>query len=145
MKSTSRRRRPNPSAAALREMPEVDFSRYRVGRNPYAARIAREGKELLHEGPTAASLREMPEIDFSRARMRRNPYVSRAAEAAGKIQYGRGRPRHGDEIGPTSVRSVRLPEMIWRVLEVEARGRDTTVHALLREVIVAYVRRLVRT
>lgn len=145
MKRTSRKRGPNPSAASLREMPEVDFRRYRVRRNPYAARIAREGWRLLHDGPSAESLREMPEIDFSRARVRRNPYVSRAAEAARKVQYGRGRPRHGDEIGPTSVRSVRLPDMIWRALEFEANGRNTTVHALLREMIVAYVQRLVRT
>lgn len=32
-----------PSKAALREMPEVDLSRGKVRRNPYAKRIAREG------------------------------------------------------------------------------------------------------
>ncbi len=32
-----------PSKASLREMPEVDFSKARVRRNPYAARIAEEG------------------------------------------------------------------------------------------------------
>src|SRR5206468_1212108 len=32
-----------PSAASLREIPEVDFSKSRIRRNPYAARVAREG------------------------------------------------------------------------------------------------------
>lgn len=34
---------PEPSKASLKEMPEVDFSEARVRRNPYAARIAKEG------------------------------------------------------------------------------------------------------
>ena len=32
-----------PSKASLKEMPEVDFSKVRVRRNPYAARVAKEG------------------------------------------------------------------------------------------------------
>jgi len=32
-----------PSKASLREIPEVDFNKARVRRNPYAARIAKEG------------------------------------------------------------------------------------------------------
>ena len=32
-----------PSRASLREMPEVDFGKARVRRNPYARRIAAEG------------------------------------------------------------------------------------------------------
>ena len=32
-----------PSKRSLREVPEVNFSKARVRRNPYAARIAREG------------------------------------------------------------------------------------------------------
>ena len=41
MKRAGRGTQREPSAASLREMPEVDFSRGR--RNPYAARIAAEG------------------------------------------------------------------------------------------------------
>ena len=37
-----------PSAASLREIPEVDFGRARVRRNPYAARVAAEG--IVHVG-----------------------------------------------------------------------------------------------
>ncbi len=38
--------RAGPSKASLREIPEVDFRKGRVRRNPYAARIAREGIEI---------------------------------------------------------------------------------------------------
>lgn len=47
MKKVSKRRRAQsqrePSKASLREIPEVDFSKARVHRNPYAKRIAEEG------------------------------------------------------------------------------------------------------
>src|SRR5215467_1749686 len=36
-------RHSEPSAALLKAIPEVDFTRARVRRNPYAARIAKEG------------------------------------------------------------------------------------------------------
>src|ERR1700734_1711410 len=39
-KQTSHR---EPSKASLKEIPEVDFSKARVRKNPYAARIAKEG------------------------------------------------------------------------------------------------------
>jgi hypothetical protein len=128
-----------PSAATLRELPEIDFERYRVRRNPFAARISREGIEILHDGPSQRSLSEMPEADFSAARVQRNPYTSRAAEPA--IQYGRGRPRAGQEIGPTPGRTLRLPESAWRALEVEAKDKRTTVHALLRELVMMHLER----
>ena len=75
MKKASRDRRAEPSATSLREMPEVKFERYRVRRNPYASRIAREGSELVHAEPSADSLAEMPEADFATARVRKNPYA----------------------------------------------------------------------
>jgi hypothetical protein len=47
MKRASERKRTKlyaePSQASLKEMPEVDFSKARVRRNPYPARIATEG------------------------------------------------------------------------------------------------------
>ncbi|HEY4059080.1 MAG TPA: hypothetical protein VGM39_20835 [Kofleriaceae bacterium] len=66
----------NPTAESLRELPEIDFSKYRIHRNPYAARIAREGFELVHDGPSAASLAEIPEVDWATVRVRRNPYAA---------------------------------------------------------------------
>lgn len=37
-----------PSKASLREIPEVDFAKAKVRRNPYAARVAAEG--IVHVG-----------------------------------------------------------------------------------------------
>ena len=128
-----------PRAASLKEMPEIDFSRYIIRRNPYAARIAREGVGLAHRGPSTASLAEMPEADFSRSRIRLNRYAVKTAETASRLQYGKGRPRKGHEVGPTPARTLRLPESVWRALELEARERATTVHALLRELVVDHV------
>jgi hypothetical protein len=68
----------------------VDFTAYRIRRNPYAARIAREGVEIAHDGPSRKSLREMPEA-------------------------------------------------VWKVLENEARARATSVHALLREIVLTHL------
>jgi hypothetical protein len=128
-----------PSALSLKELPEIDFSFYRIQRNPYAARIQREGVQLSHCGPSTTSLKEMPEADFNRVRIRPNRYAASAVEKASRIQYGRGRPRKGDENGPTPARTLRLPEPIWKALEQEARERSTTVHALLRELVATYV------
>jgi hypothetical protein len=130
-----------PTSASLRELPEVVFERFRVRRNPYAARIEREGVELVHDAPSDRSLSEIPEPDFAAARIRRNPYTSRAAEPLPVIQYGRGRPRLGAEIGPTPGRTLRLPESAWRALETEAKEKRTTVHALLRELVASHLER----
>lgn len=128
-----------PTKASLQALPEVVFARYRVRRNPYAARISREGIEVVHESPSAASVAELPEATFT-GKVRRNPYASRAAEAVGRIQYGRGRPRAGEEVGPTPARSLRLPQVVWDALEQEAREKRTTVHALLRELVADHLR-----
>lgn len=42
-KASSNKKHPEPSRASLKEMPEVDFTKARVRRNPHAARIAKEG------------------------------------------------------------------------------------------------------
>ena len=56
-KATTKER---PSSLSLKEMPEIDFSCYRISQNPYAVRIEREGVQLSHQGPSAASLKDMP-------------------------------------------------------------------------------------
>lgn len=61
--------------------------------------------------------------------------------SASKIQYGKGRPPKGSEVGPRPARSIRLPQAVWKDLENEARTRATTVHALLREVVLAHLAR----
>jgi len=139
MKKESIKNKVNPGAASLIEMPEIDFTAFRVRRNPYPVRIAREGAQVKHDGPSTASLAEMPEADFRRALPRRNKYAAKTAVAAAKIQYGKGRPRNGMEVGPTPTRSLRLPEIVWKALEHEASERATTVHALIRELVVTHV------
>jgi hypothetical protein len=62
MKKGNRRAQREPSKRSLREMPEVDFRRARVRRNPYAGRTAAGGlivqvgrgrpKRLLESGGT---------------------------------------------------------------------------------------------
>ena len=113
-------------------MPEIDFSRYHIRKNPYAAVIAREGFSVVHDGPSARSLAELPEADFSHVRARRNVMADRASRALLQLKAGRGRPRRGQEIGPTPARSIRLPTTLWEALEAAARDANTTVHGLLR-------------
>jgi hypothetical protein len=43
MKKATGKKIRGPSRASLREMPEVNFDKARVRRNPYALRIAKEG------------------------------------------------------------------------------------------------------
>ena len=92
--------------------------------------------------PSAASLAEMPEADFDTASVRPNRYAKRAAAALSNIQYGKRRPRKGKEVGPTPTRSLRLPEPIWKALELEAQKKATTIHALIRELVITHVSRL---
>lgn len=132
----------DPSSRSLRELPEIVFDRFRARRNPYASRIAREGRHIVHDAPTPTSVREIPEAEFGEARVQRNPYASRAAEAGVAWQYGRGRPPRDREVGATSVRSLRLPAAAWQTLDREAKARRTTTHALLRELVGAFLQRL---
>ncbi len=47
MKKVSKQK--EPSRTSLREIPEIDFTRAKVRRNPYAARVAAEG--IVHVRP----------------------------------------------------------------------------------------------
>jgi len=132
MKKATSRTSMDPSPASLREMPEIDFTRYHIRKNPYAAVIAREGASVIHDEPSARSLADLPEVDFSRAQVRRSSYAGRARRALMQLKASRGRPKRGQEIGPTPARSIRLPTTAWEALEAAARDANTTVHALLR-------------
>src|SRR5262245_52002506 len=107
VKKAISRTRENPSPASLRELPEIDLTRYRARRNPYAALIAREGATLVHDEPSASSLAEIPEVDLARARIRRSSLAGRAKHAVIRLKSGRGRPKRGQEVGPTPARSIR--------------------------------------
>lgn len=132
MKKARPERASVPSRRSLRELPETDFARYTIRPNRFAMRAREQGIELLHDGPSAASLAAIPEVDLASARPRRRGRVT-------YVQIGRGRPPRGAEVGPTSVRSIRLPDDVWRALEVRARREGLTVHALLRSAIVSYL------
>lgn len=142
-----------PSRSSLREMPEVDFAAHIVQANPFAERIAAEGIELSlgrsterdarrEREPSAESLREIPEVDFERAQVRANPYARRIAAEGITLQVGRGRPKRGDEIGPTVPRSIRLPANVWKMLEQKAKERGLPLHAVLRAAVLEWLRRV---
>ncbi len=130
------------SAERTHEVPEIDFSRYRVRRNRFAKRIAAEGIEIVHDAPSRASLEEMPEADFTKLKVRPNPYARRIEATGLSLQVGRGRPRRGREVGPTVLRSVRLPPSVWAKLERRARAEGVAVHALLRQAILELLERV---
>jgi hypothetical protein len=98
-------------------------------------------RKRRHSEPSAASLKAIPEVDFGRARVRRNPYAARIAKEGITIQVGRGRPRKLEEVGGTSPRSVRFPDEVWKLLEARAKKRGLTLHAALREAILAWIER----
>jgi len=91
--------------------------------------------------PARASLTEMPEVDFSKARVRRNHHAARIAKEGITVQVGRGRPRRLEEVGGTTPRSVRFPNEMWKIIEARATKKGITVHAALREAILAWVDR----
>jgi hypothetical protein len=97
-------------------------------------------KILSQQEPSRAALREMPEVDFKVAKARRNPYAKRIA-AEGIVHVGRGRPRKGDETGPTIPRSIRFPAPVWRRLEKRAKVERITLHAALRAAIIEWAGR----
>jgi hypothetical protein len=138
MKKAKTLKQTEPSPASLAEVPEVDFRKYGAARrNPFAARARAEGWELVHEEPSRASLREIPETDFARVRPRPNPYAKRIEAQGYKLQVGRRRPEAGAEVGPTVVKSVRLPPALWERLEKRARAEGIALHALVRAALAA--------
>jgi hypothetical protein len=131
--------------AAKREsvdVPEIDFSKYRLRPNRFAKLIEAEGIELVHDGPSPASLQDLPEADFKKLRVRRNPYAARLGAAGVTIHTSRGRPARGSEVGPTVLKSVRLPPLVWAQLEKRARAKGIAVHALVRQAILDLLKRV---
>jgi hypothetical protein len=91
-------------------------------------------------GPARASLREMPEVNFRTAKLRHNPYAKRIA-AEGIVHVRLGRPKKGEESGPTIPRSIRFPAPVWKRLEKRAKAEGITLHAALRTAIVEWIGR----
>ena len=91
-------------------------------------------------GPSRMSLREMPEVDLKDGRWRPNPYAAGIA-AEGITAPKRGRPKKGEETGPSLIRSVRFPARVWSSVESVAKARGVSVHAALRAAILEWLAR----
>jgi hypothetical protein len=96
-------------------------------------------RRTRHREPSKASLREIPEVRFGQARVRRNPYAARIEREGIVVQVGRGRPKKILEVGGTRPRSVRFPDAIWRRIAARAKAKGLTVHAALRQAILAWL------
>lgn len=95
---------------------EVDFTRFGpVRRNAFAG--ADEPG-----GPSYLALWEMPELSPEAVLLRR------------------GRPGKG-ESRKTVVRSVRLPEAIWKELESKAKKKHLNVHQAMRAALLGWLRK----
>src|SRR5207245_11171564 len=112
----------------------------RDGQRAMSGGDMKAAKRRRHVEPSKASLREIPEIDFSKVRVGHNPYAARIAKEGIAVQVGRGRPKKLLEVGGTRPRSVRFPDAVWQQIEARARSRGITVHAALREAILAWLR-----
>ena len=94
----------------------VDFARFRpVRRNAFAGAGAAGGPSLL-------ALWEMPEL------------------ATGAVLLRRGRPAKG-ATRTSTVRSVRLPEALWKELERTARSKQLNLHQAMRAALLGWIRR----
>ena len=98
----------------------------------------KKARSVRHRGPSRASLEEIPQMDFSRAR--KNPYAKKIAKQGITVQVGKGRPRKVLEVGGTQPRSVRFPDAVWKRIEKQAQQRGMTLHAALREAILAWLK-----
>src|SRR5262245_66077624 len=92
---------------------EIDFKRFGpVRRNAFAG-AGEEG------GPGLLALWEMPQL------------------ATDAVLLRRGRPRKGKKQTST-VRSVRLPDSLWRDLEKVARKKSLNVHQAMRAALLGW-------
>lgn len=75
-------------------------------------------------------------MDFSQGvAFGRGPAAIQKAMAWARTR--RGRPKKGERASGTRTRSVRLPHAAWKELERVAKKEGTTVHALIRQAILA--------
>jgi hypothetical protein len=94
---------------------EIDFTRFGpVRRNAFAG----AGEE---DGPGLLALWEMPQL------------------ATDAVLLRRGRPAKGTKRTST-VRSVRLPDTLWKEFERAARKRSLNVHRAMRAALLGWIR-----
>jgi hypothetical protein len=113
-----------PSKASLRAMPEVDFSRGPVRRNRLLPRMLAEG--YTYPGPGGKPIRVTPEEVEERVLLR--------------LQQRVGHPKKGEEVGPTTTRSIRFPKKVWAELEKRAKKEGKPLHAAMRAVLLDWLK-----
>lgn len=94
----------------------VDFSRFTPVRRHAFSGSGEPG------GPSLQSLWEMPEL------------------TPDAVMVRRGRPASGQR-RPSTVRSVRLPEALWKDVERTARAKRLNLQQAMREALVGWIRR----
>ena len=94
----------------------VDFARFGPMRRHAFAGADEPG------GPSLLALWEMPQL------------------AAGTVLLRRGHPGKGKH-RTTVVRSVRLPEALWKELERTARSKRLNLHQAMRAALLGWIRR----
>ena len=98
----------------------VDFKRFGPARRNAFAGADQEG------GPSLLALWEMPQL------------------ATDAVLLRRGRPRQGKKRTST-VRSVRLPDALWKELERAARAKSLNVHQAMRAALLGWIRQTSKT
>ena len=98
-------------------------------------------KPPKRDEPSTASLREMPEANFSMQKWERRPRIAARLAAEGMAVPRGGRPRRGQDLGPSLTRSVRVPNALWDQLERRARSKKLTVNAAFRLALAEWVGR----
>ena len=94
----------------------IDFGRFTaVRRNAFAGADEKGGPSLL-------ALWEMPQL------------------APDAVMLRRGRPARGQR-RPSSVRSIRLPEALWKEVERTARAKRLNLHQAMRSALLGWIRR----
>jgi hypothetical protein len=94
----------------------IDFTRFGpVRRNAFAG-VGEAG------GPSLRALWEMPQL------------------AASAVLLRRGRPVKGRR-QPSTVKSVRLPEALWKELERTARAKRLNLHQAMRAALLGWIHR----
>lgn len=91
--------------------------------------------------PSALALREMPaltEEDWKNARP--NPYAARIAKEAARQHAKPGRPRKGSAPAPTETVTLRLTAELRKIVEKRAHEEGITLHAALRQAVLAWVK-----
>jgi hypothetical protein len=94
----------------------IEFSRFGPMRRNAFAGAGEPG------GPSLQALWEMPEL------------------GAGAVLLRRGHPGRG-KTRTTVVRSVRLPEALWKQLERAARAKRLNLHQAMRAALLGWIRR----